>query len=310
MSNFLLDGEIFRFSPAIPFIWAVVQCIAIDANLGVMLVRAVRNFHEYEWVKGVIYLVISLALLFVAAIIFDVEALQSVLNHAVGVLIPIDILTLIRGCAIVALVAAGPLESVSLKIQLRHKAVLTSMPQNPEPDPAEPATGPIVPNYFELTMLVSTLTDLVERAEALSLGTTAEHQVIDQKGAQSELPTSLLDGEAVAASAPTALREVLPFEPAETKSSAKHVAGSHFNVQPRSSGVGSRNKSGEDERHWRAGQELLKLPNEDQEVRLQAALERLKTQGKVTINRLQKEAGVRRDVVSTWLKQQEQSGSV
>jgi hypothetical protein len=69
--------------------------------------------------------------------------------------------------------------------------------------------------------------------------------------------------------------------------------------------VGSRNKSGDDERRWQAGQEPLKLPNEDQEARLQAAHERLKTQGKVSVNKLQKEAGVRREVASTWLKQRE-----
>jgi hypothetical protein len=235
----------------------------------------------------------------VAAIIFDVEALQSVLNHAVGVLIPIDILTLIRGCAIVALVAAGPLESVSLKIRMRSNALAAPLPQKPEPDPTEPATGPIVPNYFELTMLISTLTDLVERAESLSSGTTAEHQVIDQNGAQSELPTSLTGGEA----------QPLSLRSDDSESGTASAPAAWFEAQPRSGGVGSGNKSGGDDQRWQAGQELLKLPNEDQEARLQAAFECLKTQGKVSVNRLQKEAGVRRDVVSVWLKQREQAVS-
>ena len=116
MANFLLDGVIFR-NPAIPIIWAIVQCVAIDANLGIMIVRSVKEFHASEWIKGIIYLAISFALLFVAAIIFDVEAVQTVVNHTVGVIIPIEVLTIIRSAAVVALVATTGLEGVSLRRQ-------------------------------------------------------------------------------------------------------------------------------------------------------------------------------------------------
>lgn len=117
MSNFLLHGVIFSAWAGIPVIWAIIQCVAIDANLGVMIVRCVRNFQSQEWMKGAIYLLISFVLLFVAAIIFDVEAVQSVLNHSIGLPIPIEWLTMLRSAAIVALVATVQLESVSIKFE-------------------------------------------------------------------------------------------------------------------------------------------------------------------------------------------------
>ncbi len=186
MSNFLLDDAIFRFSPAIPFVWALVQCVAIDANLGFMLVRSVKNFHQGEIIKGIIFLAISLSLLFVAAIIFDTEALQSVVGHLVGVIIPTAILTLIRGCAIVALVAAGPLESISLKI---HRSSKPSLASDEPPD-----TDPEVPSPTQLMLAISALADLVARVETLQPpGTTlvVSHEtvaldVLDVGGNQAE----------------------------------------------------------------------------------------------------------------------------
>jgi len=122
MSNFLLHGIIFSAWSGIPVIWAIIQCVAIDANLGVMIVRSVRNFQQAEWLKGGIYLLISIVLLFVAAIIFDVEAVQSVINHSIGLPIPIEWLTMFRSAAIVALVAITQLESVSIKFTRRGEA--------------------------------------------------------------------------------------------------------------------------------------------------------------------------------------------
>jgi len=64
MSNFLLNGAVFSFNVAIPIIWVVVQSVAVDANLGVMVVRGVNNIHKGEYAKGMIYLGIAGALLF------------------------------------------------------------------------------------------------------------------------------------------------------------------------------------------------------------------------------------------------------
>jgi len=172
MSNFLLAGAVFKASAAIPVIWVIVQCIAIDANMGVMLTRSIKNFHASEYGKGFIYLVIALALLFVAAIILDVEAVQEVINKSLNVIfgnlhINIEILTFVRSSAVVALVAATQLEHVSLR---RSKATAAVAPVQTEPTQGQGEGEGEYPSIFELRTLGNSINTAITQLQALQAG--------------------------------------------------------------------------------------------------------------------------------------------
>lgn len=128
MGNYLLGDAIFLTASWLAVVWVIVQVIAIDANMGLMIAQSVKEFHAGEWVKGAIYLLVSLALLFVAAIIFNTEALQSVIKHQVGTVIPVEALTIIRSAAVVALVAINQLGATSLRRQSKPASVSQDFP--------------------------------------------------------------------------------------------------------------------------------------------------------------------------------------
>src|SRR5258707_5884054 len=105
MANVLTKGGVLTDSIIMQRIWAWTQCIAIDASVAGTIIRTFRYHAEGEQVKTWLYGLLSVLLLFTAAIVSNIEALQQTLNVTLDtayphVFIPVEALILVRSLAI------------------------------------------------------------------------------------------------------------------------------------------------------------------------------------------------------------------
>ena len=115
MANLLTDGNVLDHSGFLQQGWAWVQAIAVDANLWLLCVRSVNAIREKNKFKSVVYVGVSLLLVFVAIDVTALESLKQALNTSLGVAasytyIPIPYLTIVRSFVVVALVFVSGLE--------------------------------------------------------------------------------------------------------------------------------------------------------------------------------------------------------
>src|SRR5260370_33534402 len=80
MANVLAKGSVLSDNLIMQRIWAWTQCIAIDASVAGTIIRTFRYLNEGEFVKMWLYAVLSVLLLFTAAIVSNIEAVQQTLN--------------------------------------------------------------------------------------------------------------------------------------------------------------------------------------------------------------------------------------
>jgi len=80
MANVLTKGAVLTDHIWMQRIWAWTQCIAIDASVAGTIIRTFRFYHEGEKVKTWLYGLLSVLLLFTAAIVSNIEAVQQTLN--------------------------------------------------------------------------------------------------------------------------------------------------------------------------------------------------------------------------------------
>jgi hypothetical protein len=80
MSNVLTQGMLLSDSRAMQVVYAISQSVAIDAGLGTTIIRTFRYYQEGEKIKTWLYGLLSLLLLFTAAIVSNIEAVQQALN--------------------------------------------------------------------------------------------------------------------------------------------------------------------------------------------------------------------------------------
>ena len=80
MANVLTKGSVLSDSLIMQRIWAWTQCIAIDASVAGTIIRTFRYHAEGEQVKTWLYGLLSLLLLFTAAIVLNIESVQQTLN--------------------------------------------------------------------------------------------------------------------------------------------------------------------------------------------------------------------------------------
>ena len=111
MANVLTKGSVLSHSALMQQVWAWTQCIAIDAGLSGTILRTFRYYREGEKVRTWIYGLLSALLLFTAAIVSNIEAVQQTLNITleaayVHVFVPVETLIWIRSVAIVLLIVA------------------------------------------------------------------------------------------------------------------------------------------------------------------------------------------------------------
>jgi len=80
MANVLTKGAVLTDHIWMQRIWAWTQCIAIDASVAGTIIRTFRFYYEGEKVKTWLYGLLSVLLLFTAAIVSNIEAVQQTLN--------------------------------------------------------------------------------------------------------------------------------------------------------------------------------------------------------------------------------------
>ena len=132
MANVLTKGSVLTDNLIMQRIWAWTQCIAIDASVAGTIIRTFRYHHEGEKVKTWLYGLLSALLLFTAAIVLNIEAVQQTLNLTleqayIHVFVPVELLIWIRSIAIVLLIVAHAMRHV----QLGHSREQESAAQQP-----------------------------------------------------------------------------------------------------------------------------------------------------------------------------------
>src|ERR1700688_4647113 len=82
MANVLTEGSVLSDNLTMQRVWAWTQCVAIDASVAGTILRTFQYYDRREWVKTVLSALLSGLLLFTAAIVSNIEALQQTLNVA------------------------------------------------------------------------------------------------------------------------------------------------------------------------------------------------------------------------------------
>jgi hypothetical protein len=119
MSNVLTQGMLLSDNKAMQIAYAISQSVAIDAGLGTTIIRTFRYHQEGEKVKTWLYGLLSALLLFTAAIVSNIEAVQQALNITlqeayIHVFIPVEALIWIRSVTVVLLIVSHALRHVQV----------------------------------------------------------------------------------------------------------------------------------------------------------------------------------------------------
>src|ERR1700686_1471478 len=122
MANVLTKGSVLSDNPQMQRIWAWTQCIAIDASVAGTIIRTFRYHAEGEKAKTWLYGLLSLLLLFTAAIVSNIGSVQQTLNVTLDtaylhVFVPVEALIWIRSIAIVLSIVAHALRHVEIEKQ-------------------------------------------------------------------------------------------------------------------------------------------------------------------------------------------------
>ena len=131
MANVLTKGSVLTDSALMRQIWAWTQCIAIDASVAGTIIRTFRYHQEGERVKTWLYGLLSVLLLFTAAIVSNIEAIQQTLNVTLEsaythVFVSIEVLTWIRSISVVLLIVAHAMRHVTMT---KPEETETALPQ-------------------------------------------------------------------------------------------------------------------------------------------------------------------------------------
>jgi hypothetical protein len=138
MANVLTKGAVLTDHLWMQQVWAWTQCIAIDASVAGTIIRTFRFYHEGEQVKTWLYGLLSVLLLFTAAIVSNIEAVQQTLNITLNnaylhVFVPVEALIWIRSIAIVLLIVAHAMRHVQIAKPLGETAVAPAQVKEQQP---------------------------------------------------------------------------------------------------------------------------------------------------------------------------------
>ncbi|HKF36307.1 MAG TPA: hypothetical protein VKB35_05350 [Ktedonobacteraceae bacterium] len=120
MANVLTKGAILSDNLVMQRIWAITQCCGIDASLAGTIMRTFQYHQEGERVKRWLYMLLSILLLFTAAIVLNIESVQQTLNLTLNaaylhVFVPIEALIWIRSIASVLHIVAHAMRHVQMR---------------------------------------------------------------------------------------------------------------------------------------------------------------------------------------------------
>ncbi len=189
MANVLTKGGVLTDNLFMQRVWAWTQCIAIDASVAGTIIRTFRYHHQHERVKTWLYALLSGLLLFTAAIVSNIEAVQQTLNISLDnaythVFIPVEALIWIRSVAIVLLIVAHAVRHVQLeeKTSVREKrtgvqpkpTVVSQTVVQEDEQKALPAPKPVQnDNYERVKVYMSEHPDASARTVGKALGMSA-----------------------------------------------------------------------------------------------------------------------------------------
>jgi len=133
VGNVLRKGIVLTNNLFMKRVRARTQCIAIDASGAGTIIRTFRYHQEGEKVKIWLYGLLSVLLLFTAAIVLNIESVQQTLNLTldnayVHVFVPVEALIWMRSVAIVLLIVAHDLwHNSSQKLQENVQVLATQL---------------------------------------------------------------------------------------------------------------------------------------------------------------------------------------
>ena len=168
MANVLTKGSVLTGNETMQQIWAWSQCAAIDFSLSGTIIRTLKFATSGEKIKAMVYGLLSALLLFTAAIVSNIEAVQQALNITldaayVHAFVPIELLIWVRSLAIVLLIVAHALRYVQLgKPQSEEIAQVTEQP-------AQSASLVLTPEMIETLRQLLTQTTVTEQPEPAPL---------------------------------------------------------------------------------------------------------------------------------------------
>src|SRR5260370_10481661 len=179
MANVLTKGSVLTDNLIMQYIWAWTQCIPMDHRVAETIIRTFRYQPEGESVKMWLYALLSVLLLFTAAIVSNIEAIQQPLNVTLAnaylhVFVPVEALIWIRSIAIVLLIVAHA---------MRH--VHFAKAAEPKVQSSSPALTPELIN--ELRMFLAQTTVSEEQKETPRLSETASGTQLSAGEAEEQL---------------------------------------------------------------------------------------------------------------------------
>lgn len=137
-ANLLMKDALFGHLPWLQDAWAIDQALAVDANVVLVFSMLFSAVATRDWVKVTVYSIIGGMLLFVSAIIMDMESVRQALNitleqAAIQVHVSVGFLTQLRSWVVVLLVAMSGMDGINVLTS----AVTPAPAQEETPKPVE-----------------------------------------------------------------------------------------------------------------------------------------------------------------------------
>ena len=119
-ANFLTDGNVMGKNTSLAYAWAWAQALAIDSSLGITFYAIFHCIKQRDWLKAILYGLLTLLLAIVAGTITNVDTFSHALHLSISgamsqVGLDVKILTTLRAVAVVGFVMMSRLKDVSFK---------------------------------------------------------------------------------------------------------------------------------------------------------------------------------------------------
>jgi hypothetical protein len=126
-ANFLTDGTIIRSNGTLATSWAWAQALAIDSSFGVTFFYVCQCIKQRDWIKAVLYGLLTLLLAIVAGTITNIDTYShaihiSIANATMQFGFDVKLLTTLRAITVVGFVMMSRLKNVSF----------TELPETPD----------------------------------------------------------------------------------------------------------------------------------------------------------------------------------
>jgi hypothetical protein len=194
MANVLTQGSVLTDNLLMQRVWAWTQCIAIDASVAGTIIRTFRYHTQKEHVKCVLYALLSLLLLFTAAIVSNIESVQQTLNltleAAYGhVFISVEALIWVRSLVIVLLIVAHAMRHV------QQESAHTTPVQVSIPQPTPLVLTPELVDALRAALTHVTVSEEPQPLQALPTPQSEQRTNTEVREGEQETNTEVREGE-------------------------------------------------------------------------------------------------------------------